>query len=287
MTTHIRMTLAGTLSAFLLASAAVAQTPGASQAATNPDPNMTRPIPARASLFLQELTWLEVRDAIRSGKTTVIVATGGIEQNGPYLVLDKHNVVLRATTEAIAKKLGNALVAPIIAFVPEGTISPPSGHMRYPGTISLTEDTFQRLLTDIANSLRQHGFTHVILIGDSGGNQAGMRAVAERLASEWAGSGESIHYIPEYYDYPGVYRWLESQGVHQVDEGFHDDFQITSTMMAVDPTTVRMQERLAVGRFSINGVNLAPADSAIAWGRRVVEWRADKTVEAIRKAIGK
>ncbi|HXV85919.1 MAG TPA: creatininase family protein [Gemmatimonadales bacterium] len=264
-----------------------AQTPGASQAGANPDPNMPRPIPARASVFLQELTWLEVRDAIRSGKTTVIIATGGIEQNGPYLVLDKHNVVLRATTEAIARKLGNALVAPIIPFVPEGTINPPSGHMRYPGTISLTDDTFQRLLTDIANSLRMHGFTHVILIGDSGGNQAGMRAVAERLAGEWAaaGAGVSIHYIPEYYDYPGVYRWLESQGVHQVDEGFHDDFQITSSMMVVDPNTVRMQERLASGKFSINGVSLSPVDSAVAWGRRVVEWRADKSVEAIRRAI--
>ncbi|MBI3981451.1 MAG: creatininase family protein [Gemmatimonadetes bacterium] len=267
--------------------AGTAQTPGASPAATNPDPNMPRPIAAHESVFLEELTWLEVRDAIRSGKTTVIVATGGIEQNGPYLVLGKHNVVLRATTEAIAEQLGNALVAPIIAFVPEGDIDPPTGHMRYPGTISLTEETYQRLLTDIANSLRKHGFTHVILIGDSGGNQRGMRAVADALSATWAGTGTGIHFIPEYYDYPGVYRWLESQGVHQVDEGYHDDFQITSTMMTVEPLSVRMPQRVAAGRFSINGVNLAPAESTIAWGRRVVAWRADKTVEAIRRAISR
>ena len=287
MTWHIRALRSSVAALAVSLAPLAAQTPGASQAGTNPDPNMPRPIPARASVFLQELTWLEVRDAIRAGKKTVIVATGGIEQNGPYLVLDKHNVVLRATTEAIARKLGDALVAPIVPFVPEGTINPPSGHMRYPGTISLSDDTFQRLLMDIANSLRQHGFTQVILIGDSGGNQAGMRAVAERLRGEWAGSGVSIHYIPEYYDYPGVYRWLESQGVHQVDQGLHDDFQITSSMMVVDPTSVRMQERIAAGKFSINGVDLAPADSAIAWGRRVVDWRAEKAVEAIRKAMGK
>ena len=264
-----------------------AQTPGASPAGTSPDPNMPRPVAAHESVFLAELTWLEVRDAIRSGKTTVIVATGGIEMNGPYLVLDKHNVVLRATTEALARKLGNALVAPIIAFVPEGDIDPPTGHMRYPGTISLTADTFERLLSDVARSLKKHGFTRVILIGDSGGNQAGMRAVAERLAEEWKGSGVGIHYIPEYYDYPGVYRWLESQGVHQVDEGYHDDFQITSTMMTVDPLTVRMPQRIAAGRFSINGVNLAPAESTIAWGHRVIAWRVDRTVEAIRTATGR
>src|SRR5437867_13090453 len=74
-----------------------------------PDPNMPRPIDAVDAVFLEELTWIEVRDAMHAGKTTVIIATGGIEQNGPYLALGKHNYILRATTEAIARKLGNAL----------------------------------------------------------------------------------------------------------------------------------------------------------------------------------
>src|SRR5437867_8753501 len=130
-----------------------------------PDPDMPRPIDAVDSVFLEELTWLEVRDAMRAGRTTVIIATGGIEQNGPYLALGKHNYILRATTEAIARKLGNALVAPIVPFVPEGDIDPPSGHMRYPGTISVQQETFKTLLIDIAASLRAHGFQHIILIG--------------------------------------------------------------------------------------------------------------------------
>ncbi len=142
--------------------------PGISSTALAPDPNMPRPIDARDSVFLEELTWLEVRDALRAGKTTVIVATGGVEQNGPYLATGKHNYVLRGTTEAIARKLGNALVAPIVAFVPEGDISPQSGHMKYPGTISLRQATFKALLTDIAESLSAHGFHNVVLIGDSG-----------------------------------------------------------------------------------------------------------------------
>src|SRR5574341_164327 len=141
--------------------------PGSSPGATSPDPNMPRPIDARDSVFIEELTWLEVRDAIRAGKTTAIIGAGGIEMNGPYLATGKHNYILRATTEAIARKLGDALVAPIVPFVPEGDIDPPTGHMRYPGSISVSQDTFKRLLTDIAASLRANGFKHIILIGDS------------------------------------------------------------------------------------------------------------------------
>jgi creatinine amidohydrolase len=276
----------------LIAPGAAAQTPaaqvgGASPSATSPDPNMPRPIDAYDSVFIEELTWLEVRDAIKAGKDTVIVATGGIEMNGPYLATGKHNYVLRATTEAIARKLGNALVAPIIAFVPEGDIDPPSSHMRYPGTISLQQDTYKRLLTDIAASLRVHGFKHIVFIGDSGGNQEGMKQVAAEMSSKWTGGGAKIHFIPEYYDYPGLQKWLATQGFPQVDEGHHDDFGISSIMMTVDPNTVRMRQRMAKGKFSINGVSMAPAEKTIAIGKRGVEYRAAATVAAIKKAIGR
>src|SRR5437879_5905437 len=96
----------------------------------NPDPNSARTIEAVDSVFIEELTWMEIRDAMKTGKTTVIIPTGGVEQNGPYLVTGKHNYILRATTEAIARKLGNALVAPIVPFVPEGDIEPASLHMK-------------------------------------------------------------------------------------------------------------------------------------------------------------
>src|ERR1051325_1560441 len=128
--------------------------PPQQQQAQAPPLDAPRPSAALDSVFIEELTWMEVRDAIKAGKTTALVPTGGVEQNGPYLATGKHNYILRATSEAIARKLGNALVAPIVPFVPEGNIDPPSGHMKYPGTISLTEDTYQRLLTDICASLK-------------------------------------------------------------------------------------------------------------------------------------
>ncbi len=259
---------------------------GSSPAAASPPPDMPRPIAAHGSVFLEELTWLEVRDALAAGKTTVIVATGGIEMNGPYLALGKHNYILRATTEAIARKLGNALVAPVVPFVPEGTIDPPSGHMRYPGSISVTADTFKALLTDIVSSLRTGGFKTIVLLGDSGGNQEGMRQVADVLNARWIGTPRVL-FVPEYYDYPGVTRWLESQGVKEVDEGHHDDVGISIQMMLVDPELVRMKERVAAGKFSINGVPLAPLDRTLALARRLVDYRAETTVAAIRARLAK
>jgi creatinine amidohydrolase len=252
-----------------------------------PDPNSPRPMAAVDSVFIEDLTWMEVRDALKAGKDTVIVATGGVEQNGPYLVTGKHNVVLRGTTEAIARKLGNALVAPIVPFVPEGDIDPPTVHMLYPGTISVSEQTFQALLTDICASLKTHGFRRIILIGDSGGNQDGMKAVAAALSAQWKGSPCRIVFIPEYYDTASVTRWLESQGIKQTPEGLHDDFAMEATMLAVDPASVRMKQRIAAGNFRINGVDLAPAEKTIEWGRKIIDFRAASTVKAIQQALAR
>ena len=178
------------MGALVLAAAASASAQGTQ------DANEPRPIPAADTLFIDEMTFMEVRDAIRAGKTTVIVGTGGVEQNGPYTATGKHNFVLRATTDAIARKLGTALIAPIVAFVPEGDHAPATGHMQYAGTISLSEDTFRALLRDICTSLKVHGFKDIVLLGDSGGNQKGMQAVAAELSAKWAASDARVHFIP-------------------------------------------------------------------------------------------
>lgn len=254
--------------------------------AASPDPDAVRPIDALDSVLLEEMTWMEVRDAIRAGKTTVIIPTGGIEQNGPYLVTGKHNIILRATSEAIARELGNALIAPIVPFVPEGEFDPPTGHMRYPGTVSVRESTFQALLTDIASSLKAHGFEEVILLGDSGGNQDGMAEVARTLGESWAGSGSRIHFIPEYYDNPRWVEWLEERGVVEVSEGLHDDVRHASIMALVDPAFIRADQRRAAGLFRINGVELDPLDRTQKLAEELVGFQARVTAAAIRAAIG-
>jgi len=246
-----------------------------------PDPNSPRPIDAVDTVFIEDLTWMEIRDAMRAGVDTVIIATGGIEQNGPYIVTGKHNYVLKGTTEAIARKLGKTLVAPIIAFVPEGDINPPTVHMKYPGSISLTEETFQALLADICASYKTHGFKRLILIGDSGGNQAGMKAVADKLNAAWKGSPRLI-FVPEYYS-NDVAVFVKQLGIEQQPEGLHDDIAMSAQLLAVDPRTIRMNQRIKAGNFRINGVALAPAEKTIAIGKKIIEHRAEKTIEAIRK----
>lgn len=259
-----------------------------------PDLNAARPIDARDSVWIEELTWMEVRDAIRGGKTTAVVPTGGMEQNGPYVATGKHNFVLEATAEAIARRLGNALVAPIVKFVPEGRIEPPSGHMRYPGTISLTEATFEALLTDIVISLKQHGFREIVLIGDSGGNLGGMQKVADALTAKWSDAGVRVHHIREYYETDmWSFDYLKEIGIKQMPDvrsasraGIHDDYHYESIIMTVDPAHVRVKERQAKQLFAINGVDMNPPAKAIENGKKLVEYRARITVDAIRKAAG-
>jgi creatinine amidohydrolase/Fe(II)-dependent formamide hydrolase-like protein len=67
------------------------------------------------TVFLEEMTWMEVRDAVNAGTTTVIIPTGGTEQNGPHMVLGKHNYLVHFKAGEIAKRLGDALVAPVMA----------------------------------------------------------------------------------------------------------------------------------------------------------------------------
>jgi creatinine amidohydrolase/Fe(II)-dependent formamide hydrolase-like protein len=248
-----------------------------------PDPDGKRPIDAAQEVFIAKMTWMEVRDAMRAGTDTVIIATGGIEQNGPYLVANKHGVVLQAMTESIARELGNALVAPIVDFVPEGDIKPPTVHMKYPSTVSVSEETYRALLTDIVASYKTHGFRHIVLIGDSGGNQDGLKAVAG-AQDESGKDGPRVSFIPEYYNYGEVGKFLERHGIKQVPEGLHDDFGITAIMSTVDPTSIRAKQRKKAGKFTINGINLAPLKTTQKWGLAIIRFRTDVTVTAIRLA---
>ena len=247
------------------------------------------PLEASESVWIEELTWIEVRDRIADGYTTAIIPTGGIEQNGPYLATGKHNVIVEALCPAIADKLGNALCAPIVPFVPEGNIDPPSGAMMYPGSITVRDETYQALLEDIGGSLGVHGFTDIVFIGDSGGNQQGMADAAAALNERWAGSGRTAHFVREFYT-PG---WEETEryteevlGVAETQrDGYHDDMWVTAFMAVVDPVSIRWDQRVDAGLASINGVSLVPLQRTIELGERIVDFRSEFTARHIREAI--
>lgn len=279
----------------LIAPPAIAQTPpaqgprsmGGGQCANNPYncPDTPNPLPAANTVWIEEMTWMDVRDALKAGKSTVIIPTGGVEPNGPWLATGKHNYVLRANCESIARKLGNALCAPIIKLVPEGRIEPPSGHMASPGTISVREETFRAMLTDVVHSLKVHGFRNIILIGDSGGNQGGQRAVADSLTAIWKGEPVVAH-VQEYYDYAGVQQHMKSKGIVEGGpDNLHDDPVIALNMFIDDPKSIRYDERVKAGKATINGVSLADRAQATAWAKEIVAFRTAVTVEAIHKAI--
>jgi creatinine amidohydrolase/Fe(II)-dependent formamide hydrolase-like protein len=172
-------------------------------------------------------------------------------------------------------------------YVPEGNIDLPPGGLRYPGTIGVTPETFKRLLTDIATSLRANGFENIILIGDSGGNQQPQAEVATALSAAWTDGKTRIFHIPEYYNWVERQQWLRARGINEVLQpvGLHDEFSATAIMMLTDPTTVRMQQRIRAGHFSINGVDLAPIERTLALARELVDWIADVTVAAIHERL--
>lgn len=242
---------------------------------------MPRPIEALDSVWIEEPTMMEVRDAIQEGKTTALILTGGIEENGPYLATGKHNYVLRVMGESIARELGDALVAPIVTLEPGDP-----ERVRTPGTVYLSRDTYKAVLRDMATSLETQGFTHIFLLGDSGGNQTPMKEVAEELTARWQGGPARVTFIPEYYNYDDVQEFeREELGIHEVLEGYHDDYYISSIMMNADPRSVHMEQRIKAGKFSINGVSLAPAAKTIENGRKIIRFRTEATVKAIRQAM--
>ena len=241
-----------------------------------------------ATRLLDELTWTEVRDALNAGNTTIIIPVGGSEQSGPHMVLGKHNVRAAALSSMIASKLGNALVAPVIAYVPEGNVSPPSGHMRFPGTISVPDAAFAGLLDGAARSLKQHGFTDIVLIGDHGGYQKQMESVARRLNGEWAGSKQRVHYIEAYYRAASIdfAQALRSQGLTSAQIGTHAGVADTSLTLALHPAGVRSGLLHAPGLAGpSSGITGNPEASTAELGRIGVELIVGETVDAVRKAV--
>ncbi len=249
---------------------------------------LTAPLPE--DVYLEALTWVEVRALIRSGKTVAIVPTGGVEQNGPHLALGKHNYIVRHTAGRIAAALGNALVAPVVAYVPEGPIDPPGGHMAFAGTLSVPEEVFAAVLEHTARSLRTHGFETICFVGDSGGNQAAQAAVTAKLNAEWAGSGVKVLHVGDYYEPKanGQPAWLREQGESDATIGSHAGIRDSSELMAVFPEGVRWDRRAPDGgRFysEPTGVIGDPTRASAERGEIMLQLKIEAALRQIRAAL--
>jgi creatinine amidohydrolase len=244
---------------------------------------------APRSVYLEELTWTELRDQLEAGTTTVIVPIGGTEQNGPAMVLGKHNVRARVLAGRIAQGLGHAVVAPVIAYVPEGSANPPTAHMRFPGTITIPDAVFEATLEFAARSFRQHGFRDIVFLGDHGGYQRNMKKVADKLDREWAGGAARVHAIEAYYRVVGgdFARALKARGIRDEEIGTHAGLADTALTLAIDPHLVR-SERLRGSTLGVaDGVHGDPSRSSAELGQLGVDLIVGRSIEAIRLELAR
>ncbi len=241
------------------------------------------------SVWMEELSWMEVRDQMKAGKTMALLGTGGVEKNGPYTATGKHNYVLQTTLEAIARKHGQALVAPLITWEPCN----PDRENLTPGTFCVTQDTYKALLRDAITSLKSMGIKDIVMVADSGGNPPAMIEVMNELNAKWKGSPARVFYIPEYYDED---RWSydymkKTLGITQVPDvqsatrwDIHDDYHYEALVAVQDPKLVHAEQRIKAKKFSIYGVEIGTVAKLVENGKKLADYRATITINAIKKA---
>ncbi|HET8869007.1 MAG TPA: creatininase family protein [Aquabacterium sp.] len=242
------------------------------------------------SVYLEEMTSPELRDRMAHGTTIALVPIGGTEQNGPVMTLGKHNARAHALAGLIAKRLGNAVVAPVISYVPEGSIRPPAAHMRFTGTISIPDAAFEGVLEGTARSLIQHGFRAVVFLGDHGGYQKSEERVAAKLSKSGSGLGEAkVLALRTYYEVSqtAYVADLKAKGYSDAEIGTHAGLADASLSLAVDPRSVR-QEVLQSGRkwTPADGVYGDPRRASADLGQLGVHRIVESSVETIRQLTG-
>ena len=234
--------------------------------------------------YIEQMTWTEIRDAMAAGKRTVIIPTGGTEQNGPHMVMGKHNYIITHAAGLIADELGNALVAPTIAWVPEGTYERESFGDK-PGVITNPSPSYNHLLEAAARSLESHGFDQILFIGDSGGNQNGLEEVAGRLGEEWADKGVKVFALVDFYRKGQEYSraWLMAEyGYDMATIGSHAGITDTSAVMYVFPDGVRNHLRMPGGGRPDAGVTGNPTLATPEIGQMVVKFKVVGALQQYR-----
>jgi creatinine amidohydrolase/Fe(II)-dependent formamide hydrolase-like protein len=244
---------------------------------------LTAPLPN--TLKMSDMTWVEVRSAIAQGYTSVIVPSGGIEQNGPHMILGKHDHIVGFAAERIAAELGRTLVAPVVSYVPQGGYAPPEGNLRLPGTIGVPDDVYAGVLEGIAKSLKLAGFKTICLIADHGGSARPQAELAQKLSREWAADGVKVISVDDYYGAAGEAqnKLLIAQGETPKTIGQHAGITDTSELMAVHPQGVDLT-RLASFPFSREptGADGDARRASAERGRALIALKVEAAVRQIR-----
>jgi creatinine amidohydrolase/Fe(II)-dependent formamide hydrolase-like protein len=199
-----------------------------------------------ASVFLEDMTTTELRARLDSGCPVGIIFNGGGEETGPAVALGKHIFRARAYGEALARNIGDAVVAPVQPFAPN-----PDQFAPFAGTISVSHATFAALNEDIARSLIAGGFRRIALLGDHGDGQVELHDVAAKLDAEFAPKGVRVFFVGD--GYAKARKQIEDEGVAKGQlAGGHGGLWDTAETLAVKPDAVRM-DKLALGDVSNAG----------------------------------
>ena len=234
------------------------------------------------TLEMKDMTWEDVRGVVAGGATTVIVPTGGIEQNGPHMVLAKHDHIVAHAARRIAAELGRTVVAPVLSYVPEGDYEPATGNLRFPGTIGVPEAAFAGMLEGIAQSLKSSGFKLICFIGDHGQSQPMQKSVADKLTKLWAASGVRVVHVDAYYDDVEQNQRLKAAGETEKSIGFHAGLIDTSELLAVHPAGVDLTRDKPRGFFQDTGASGQPSKASPEMGRWLIDMRIRAAVLQIK-----
>ena len=233
------------------------------------------------SVLIEDLTWMEVRDAIAGGKTTAVYYAASIEQNGPGLALGKHLFIAHYAAQRIAEELGDALVYPTMPYAIAGDPIKKTGHMRFPGTVSLSEETFGAVAREVAISALAAGFKNVALMGDHGGGQQTLKNVAEALNAEWSPKGVHVYYIPDLYykEKEQMKEYLTKRNM-AIDE--HAGIDDTSEVMFIDKENKWVRKNKLAPDDGKMGVRGDPTQASVELGKMFIEFKIKNAVTQIR-----
>ena len=231
---------------------------------------------AAQSVHIEDLTSVEIGAAINRGKTTAIVYAGSTEQKGPHMATGAHTVVAHHVGGRIAEKLGDALVYPILPFAVTGDPVAKSGHMRLPGSVSLSPEVYRGAMRQVAQSAIAAGFREVYVMGDHGDGQEELKRAAEGLDAQWAKRGVRVRYVPDLYykTQESVRKYLaERRIVSEPHAGVHD----TSELLALDRDGKWLRR------------DKVPAGATPEMGKVFLDYKVDAAVAQIRalRASGK
>jgi len=241
------------------------------------------------------MTWPEVKQALQEGRTTALIFNGGTEQRGPQGVNGAHTFVARELGVEIARKLGNAILAPVIPY----SVNRANGEL--PGTIGLSGQVFAELNEEVAEQMITNGFRNIVLLGDHGGGQQQLAEVAKKLDAKYAGKGVRVLYCGDVYSKVGADfdRWLAENGY---PAGAHASVKDTSELLYLegdrqwirkdliatavgDPVRKPGQPRDPNARRINNGIEGDARRSTPEIDKRVSDMKVDYAVLQIRQIL--